>query len=392
MNLYLFSTVLSDQTVDELLLMRDGSAVNIGNIYPRLLDFCCNKAYTKHTVREYIIRLILQQLPKNLDQEIVSPYLYSDINSLYEHFYNTDWEELCEEQRLLSLPVAEKQAVLADLNYGKWVSDMVNSQSAHELCGLISEFSRKYLNADEAMYKAFKWEGKLCGVESPDSISFDNLYGLGFQKESLIQNTKAFAQGKTANDALLIGASGSGKSSCVKAALNMFSYTDLKLVEVPKSQLIDLPFIMEHLSKMKCRYIIFIDDLSFEHTDQSYLALKIALDGQIAKRPDNVVIYATSNLRHLVKETWKDRGEGDIHENDTLYEKHSLSERFGIRLYYQPLLQKEYLGVIKLLLEENSIQYTEQLGKEAVAWAGLNNGRSGRTAKQFVKNYLATSL
>lgn len=247
-------------------------------------------------------------------------------------------------------------------------------------------------------YLAFKWDelSGITGVDNPHKIELDNIIGYSYQKEALIKNTKAFVDGKVANNILLEGARGTGKSSLVKALLHHFHKDGLRLIEVNKLQFLDLNKIMSQLSKMSKPFILFLDDISFEDTELEYKQMKSILDGGIEARPKNVVIYATSNRRHLVKEKWEDAPDlshkGDIHSNDSINEKLSLSDRFGITLTFVKPSQKEYLEIVYAIAKQQGLTLPqEQLKAEAIKWELNQNGRSGRTAEQFINN-LATLL
>lgn len=392
MDCYLFPGLGSDETLVRLNAMRDGGEPCRG-LYHALFEFVCRDAYTEETVREYVVRLMLRSFPACWREGVMLPYLEQDARTVYDLFFRPDWNGLCLNAGLLPFPRlsgGESRAVTGEAAYREALALMVNADSPETLCGYIAEFFRRYGSEDEAMYRAFSWDGELTGVPDPDPIAFEDLCGLEYQKNAVIANTEAFTGGLSANDMLLVGGSGTGKSSCVKAALNRFANCGLRLVELRRDDLTRLPALLERLSRQRLRYVVFLDDLSFENSDESYLALKNALDGQAAKRPENVLIYATSNRRRIVRESWKDRDAGDdIHENDTINEKFSLSERFGIRLYFPPLTQDEYFDIVRSALEARGAAFTEEIAKRAAAWAIENNGRSGRSAKQFACHYLS---
>ena len=216
--------------------------------------------------------------------------------------------------------------------------------------------------------------------------------GYDHQKTQLTGNTEAFVDGKPANNVLLVGARGTGKSSSVKALANEYFSKGLRLLQITKPQLKNLPEIMETLrSYASKRFIIFLDDLSFEETDPEYKYLKSAIEGGVEARPDNVLIYATSNRRHLIRETWRDRvdGQDELYRDDSVNETISLSDRFGLIIYYYAPNQAEYLEIIRHMLKKQNIELEDdQLRVEGLRWEMTHSGRSGRTAQQFVINYL----
>lgn len=242
-------------------------------------------------------------------------------------------------------------------------------------------------------FSSFYWseKGGIKGIESPDPITFDELIGYKEQKETLIQNTEAFVNGKAANNVLLFGDRGTGKSSSVKALVNKYADRGLRLLEVSKYQICYIPEMIKVVKNHKHRVILFIDDLSFEENETDYKYLKSVIEGRAEAKPDNVVIYATSNRRHLIKETWSDRNNGseEIHGSDSVQEKLSLADRFGITITYLSPGQEEYLKIVEALAEKNNISLPkEELRQKAIQWELWYNGRSGRTATQFIKNVL----
>jgi len=394
MNLYLFPGFLQNPMVEGLLRFQSetvGAALDGYYQASRELLRHCGSFFTRHSVKEYCIRLLLDDACAAgllASGAKADDYLLADLEQL-AGLIAYDWDGLCEKYSVLPFPVGAGAASESD--YSVRIQKMVDASSPHDLAQRIAAFFTCYGDSQEAKYAAFRWKGwNMEGIHSPDRITFEQLGGLEFQKKTLMDNTRSFLNGAPANDILLVGGSGTGKSSCVKATLSHFAKEGLKLVEVPKEEVGGLPKLMEVLAKKKRKYIVFIDDLSFENPDVSYMALKVALDGQIQQRPAHMLIYATSNRRHLIRETWSDRdSEQDIHENDTLHEKMSLSERFGIHLYFSILSQKEYFDIIALLLAQHNVPFTDEVGRLAAAWAITYNGRSGRTAKQFVVGYLA---
>ncbi len=242
---------------------------------------------------------------------------------------------------------------------------------------------------------AFKWSdasNSLIGIEDIDPITLSTLTGYDDERASIVKNTQQFLRGYPANNILLYGDRGTGKSSTVKALLNEFWVQGLRLVEVSKDQLGRLPLVLEALRPHNKRFIIFVDDLSFDDGDAGYLGLKVILEGSLESKPENVLIYATSNRRHLIKEHFSDRnagtitkGDDEIRTMDTLQEKLSLSDRFGITVIFPSPGQKLYLEIVRHLAAQKGLTIEDAvLQKQALQWALLHNGFSGRTAKQFV--------
>lgn len=259
----------------------------------------------------------------------------------------------------------------------------------------IIEFYRQYGTGIFGEYRAFVWEndegdGYLRGIVSPDPVTLKDLVGYESQKETIIENTEQFLKGYPANNLLLYGQRGTGKSSTVKAIINEYFTEGLRLIEVDKDKLVDFTKIIRMLKNKNLKFIIFVDDLVFEEGDESYSALKTILEGGVENRSNNILIYATTNRKHLVKETFSERGD-EIHEMDSVEEKLSLSDRFGITVSFYSPDQKEYLKIVDGLAEARNINTdVEYLHAEALKWVRWHNARSPRTAKQFINWFEAT--
>jgi len=247
---------------------------------------------------------------------------------------------------------------------------------------------------------AFRWSDKqkvpggFTPIMSPHLIPFDSLENIETQKQRIYQNTLQFVQNLPANNILLSGARGTGKSSLIKACLHRFHDNGLRLIEVNKEHLDELPEIVEQIRHRQERFIIFCDDLSFEDGDLHYQGLKTVLDGSTSGLSDNVLIYATSNRRHMVTEYMSDNlnttrsQNGEIRPSDSVEEKISLSERFGIALHFYNFTQDEYLLAVSAWMSKyNYSTDDETVRKEAIQWATQRGGRSGRIAYQFVRDY-----
>ena len=247
---------------------------------------------------------------------------------------------------------------------------------------------------------AFRWRkrngiGSLQVVRQVATIALSDLQNIGPQKEQIEQNTLQFVSGRPANNVLLTGARGTGKSSLIKACLNQFAAQGLRLIEVDKEDLADLADIVDLIAGRPERFIIFCDDLSFEEGEHGYKALKVALDGSIAAQSDNVLIYATSNRRHLMPErmsdnaTYRNDETGDLHPGETVEEKISLSERFGLWVSFYPFKQDDYLAIAGHWLVHFGCSPEQVLAArgDALRWALQRGSRSGRVAWQFARDY-----
>lgn len=247
---------------------------------------------------------------------------------------------------------------------------------------------------------AFQWRrppggaGYLQAVEHPHGIRLADLQGIDTQKRNLARNTRQFVAGLPANSALLWGARGTGKSSLIKALLNEYADEGLRLVEVEKDHLTDLPDLVAQLGDRAERFLIFCDDLSFEAGDPSYKALKVILDGSIHATPRNVLVYATSNRRHLMPETMQDNQqarvvEGELHPGEAIDEKVALSDRFGLWVSFYPFDQETFLHIVFYWLERLDVNVPDRdaVRSEALRWALARGVRSGRSAWQFAQDW-----
>lgn len=251
---------------------------------------------------------------------------------------------------------------------------------------------------DESVH-AYRWRSSggrryLEPIRRTHDISVEDLVAIDRQIAVIDANTRQFVAGLPRNNVLMWGARGTGKSSLVKAMLNRYAAQRLRLIEIDAHELIDLPMVVEPLASRPERFILFVDDLSFDADDASYRTLKAALDGSIAVAPENVVIYATSNRRHLVPEQMIDNEharlvDGEIHHGEAVEEKISLSERFGVWLSFHPFSQDQYLEAVSHWLCSHGIDsMTEDCRRDALKWALTRGNRSGRIAAQFVMDYI----
>ena len=245
---------------------------------------------------------------------------------------------------------------------------------------------------------AWRWRrqdgrpGRLQQITRFHPITLADLHHIEFQKAEMARNTRQFLAGLPANNALLWGPRGTGKSSLVKALLNAYAQDGLRLIEVERQHLIDLPEIIDLIDGKPGRYVVFCDDLSFDAQDPTYRALKVVLDGSVLATPDNVIIYATSNRRHLVPESLRDNLDakpidGEIHQGEAVEERISLSERFGLWLSFHPFRQDDYLDIVRHWLAALGVADTEDVRRAALQWALLHGSRSGRAAQQFARDW-----
>ncbi|MEM9118994.1 MAG: ATP-binding protein [Cyanobacteria bacterium P01_F01_bin.56] len=239
-------------------------------------------------------------------------------------------------------------------------------------------------------YQVFRWQAEgLVGVPHPDPVQLANLAAYDEPRQRLVQNTEFLLQGYPALHVLLYGSRGSGKSSLVKALVNEYGDRGLRLIQIDKASMTALPAIAERVRDLPQKFIIFVDDLSFEEDDDAFKALKVVLEGNVTARAQNVVVYATSNRRHLVREYFADRprpsDQDEIQSWDTVQEKLSFSDRFGLTLTFEAPDQKTYLAIVRHLAAQAQLAIDDDaLQARALQWATRHNGRSGRTARQFI--------
>lgn len=245
-----------------------------------------------------------------------------------------------------------------------------------------------------ALNCGFRWDSykrRIVPAVPLENIMLHDIIGCEDQKKIITENTEAFLSGLPANNVLLYGDGGTGKSSTIKAVLNHYAYRGLRMIEVYKHQISDLETILDAVKRRNYKFILFMDDLSFEPSEVEYKFLKAFIEGGLEKRPDNVLIYATSNRRHIIKETWGDRADkdDDMHESETMQEKMSLVDRFGILVRYMSPEQKEYLHIARTLAAEYGVEADgEEFELGAIRWELKHGGFSGRSARQYVE-YLA---
>ena len=272
---------------------------------------------------------------------------------------------------------------------------ILRAKTAGAAAKALLDHYKKWGSGMLARYTAFRIGagGTLIGIADFPVFKWDDLLGYEDQKYKLLTNTRNFMEGRPANNVLLTGARGTGKSTGVKALAAMFAADGLRLIQITRDQLELVAPVLEKLSQIRSkRFILFFDDLSFDEGESSYKYLKSAIDGSVTAQPDNVLIYATSNRRHLLKETWSDRNdalEAEVYRQDSANESISLSDRFGLILHYSMPSQEEYLQIIDHELRKAGVRLSpEELRLEGLRWEMEHSGRNGRIANQFVKWYL----
>ncbi len=277
---------------------------------------------------------------------------------------------------------------------------LAESENIEEFKAVLTQFYKEFGVGKFGLHKAFRIEHTELGAEIVPitkiaHVHLDDLVGYEMAKKKLIENTEAFVKGKKANNCLLFGDAGTGKSTSIKAILNQYYDQGLRMIEVYKHQFQDLNDVIAQIKNRNYKFIIYMDDLSFEEFEIEYKYLKAVIEGGLEKKPDNVLIYATSNRRHLIKETFKDKEDRDeeLHTNDTVQEKLSLVARFGVTIFFGKPDKKQFQEIVRQLASRTELEITEEeLMLEANKWELSHGGMSGRAAQQFVDYLLGTRL
>lgn len=358
---------------------------NSDNTYTKIVE---KRGQVEGTINEFFVN----------DMKILS-YLFNYNTSLLDESLNVNY---------MSMITKYKSEFNGNI-FNKRISDNINAlakelddckEDIEKFCSRINEFYKANGAGKFGLYKAFRINEKdnskniaiIEPITSIEHIKLDDLVGYELQKKKLIENTEAFIMGKQSNNVLLFGDSGTGKSSSVKAILNQYYDDGLRMIEVYKHQFSLLANVIEQIKDSNYKFIIFMDDLSFEEYEIEYKYLKAIIEGGLAKKPDNVLMYATSNRRHLVREKWSDKEERreDLHASDTVEEKLSLVARFGVSIFFVAPNKKEYQKIVETLAKKHNINMPlEELFLEANKWELSHGGISGRMAKQFINHLLS---
>lgn len=397
-SLIFYRNIMKDPVIESLLTLLSGIIENADHY--SLVNKChilLNLLFQAgHSYQEHLIDLILhdenpfsRKAEMEAFQDIDELLLKAVSRDLYnlQKIYKLDFNEL-EKTIEIDTPapaiweMSKKSGIAAIFeNCSDW-SNLPEELAAHyaeKSCGLVSRF------------RALRWDKQkgLVGINCPDPVKLEDLIGCETQKEVLCSNTLSFLEGYPANNVLLYGDRGTGKSSMVKALLNEYHDRELRLLELGRDNLSYIQEIVSLLRQYCLRFILFIDDLSFEDFETGYKDLKAVMEGSLEVQPANVLVYATSNRRHLVKELFSDRGKHseEIHTGDSLQEKLSLADRFGISITFPSPRQQTYLDIVESLAERQNIDMDrELLRRKALEWERIHHGPSGRTARQFVNS------
>ncbi len=344
----------------------------------------------------------------NIDGSI-NDLVTSDFKILRE-YYNYDLSKLIDTFGIESIALidnyipVEHSKKMFNMHIRGRICDLVQkldeAKSEIGFKNTITNFYKEYGVGKIGLHKAFRINdntGEIIPISNIATVSIDDLVGYDIPKKQLLDNTKAFVEGRKANNCLLYGDAGTGKSTCIKAIVNQFYEQGLRIIEVYKHQFKYLNDIISEIKNRNYRFIIYLDDLSFEEFEIEYKYLKAIIEGSLEKKPNNVLIYATSNRRHLIKETFDDRqglelGSREINTTESMQEKMSLASRFGESIFFGVPTRVEFLEIVKTLAKRNNINMDEEeLCFKANQWELYHADQSGRTAQQFIDHLLATS-
>ena len=388
---------------------KDEIITRIYNQIKRILEVSTDYAFDKNLWHNYLTYLLItNENPFSLTCEKVGASV-GTVNSFakndfkqFKALFDYDFKPMEEELGIDCFTKIENYQAIGkpELMYNKNVSEKVrdlsekleSTKDEEEFFDHVTQFYKDYGVGMFGLNKAFRISDNNGKVEF-QAIMLDDLVGYEIQKKKLVDNTEAFVQGRKSNNCLLFGDSGTGKSTSIKAIVNEYYDQGLRMIEIYKHQFKDLSNVIAMIKNRNYKFIIYMDDLSFEEFEIEYKFLKAVIEGGVETKPENILIYATSNRRHLIKETWNDRSDVQVdngmHKSDTMEEKLSLVHRFGVTINYSKPTQKEYFDIAIELCRRLGVELSDdEIKAEANKWELSHGGISGRTAQQFA-NYLA---
>ncbi len=406
---------LHTHSEEEQIAIKNRLRTDVYRQVKRLLEVATDYGFDKNLWHNYLaFLLITNENPFSITCEKVGAndgsvnYFAQNDFAAYKELFDYDFSEIEREldvdcfSRLSDYKAIGKK----ELMYNKNVSEKVQAlsleleaaKSGQDIFNSVTNFYKRYGVGMFGLNKAFRLKEsdssdvEIQPINNMDKVMLDDLIGYEIQKKKLVDNTKAFVEGKKANNVLLFGDSGTGKSTSIKAIVNEFYEDGLRMIEIYKHQFKHLSNVIAQIKNRNYKFIIYMDDLSFEEFEIEYKFLKAVIEGGVETRPDNILIYATSNRRHLIRETWNDRNDmehsDDMHRSDTIEEKLSLANRFGVTINYSKPSQKEYFHIVEELAKKSGLDIpADELKAEANKWELSHGGISGRTAQQFI-NYL----
>jgi len=383
----------------------------------RLLEVATAYGFDKNLWHNYLtFLLITNENPFSITCEkvgakdgSVNAFAKNDFKA-YKNLFDYDFGRIEEELGIdcFSMISDYKAIEKKELMYNKNVSEKVRALSGQlaaaadedEFFSCVTGFYKDYGVGMFGLNKAFRIDGSgekgidFHPINNMEKVMLDDLVGYEIQKRELAENTEAFVEGRKANNVLLFGDSGTGKSTSVKAVVNEYYDRGLRMIEIYKHQFKDLSAVISQIKNRNYRFIIYMDDLSFEEFEIEYKFLKAVIEGGVETKPENILIYATSNRRHLIRETWNDRADmetdQELHRSDTMEEKLSLVNRFGVTIYFSKPSRKEFDNIVLELARKNGINLPQDvLRAESNKWELSHGGVSGRTAQQFI-NHLSS--
>ncbi len=411
-SLLVYRNIINDDIIQDLKniceLMSSNKMVDLSTLRACYFDMCSrlitkaeHHSFSGNILRDYIMYLFFYD--ENIYTLQCEKYNEKVRTSLYNAVLN-DVQIMTELMEFDMTEVSELFGKVFDIEHYRAINKrtrkyeelFLKCSDLEDKAAAMGEHYSKYGCGQLAEYKMFRWDNEkgIVGISNIDTITFDDLIGYEAQRKELVENTEAFLNGYSANNVLLVGSRGTGKSSSVKALANEYFEQGLRLLEISKEQIIQFPNILKYIAKRGKKFIIFLDDLSFDNFEVEYKYMKSLLEGSTEKKPDNVLFYATSNRRHIIQENWSDRGGNpneEVHAADSLNEKISLSDRFGLTLTYDKPSQQQYLQMVEAIAVKEGLEYNEEMQKAAIAWELSQKGRSGRTARQFINSYSYTS-
>ena len=387
---------------------KDEIITRIYNQIKRILEVSTDYAFDKNLWHNYLTYLLItNENPFSLTCEKVGASV-GTVNSFakndfkqFKALFDYDFKPMEEELGIDCFTKIENYQAIGkpELMYNKNLSEKLESaKDEEEFFDHVTQFYKDYGVGMFGLNKAFRISdnnGKVefQAINNMEKVMLDDLVGYEIQKKKLVDNTEAFVQGRKSNNCLLFGDSGTGKSTSIKAIVNEYYDQGLRMIEIYKHQFKDLSNVIAMIKNRNYKFIIYMDDLSFEEFEIEYKFLKAVIEGGVETKPENILIYATSNRRHLIKETWNDRSDVQVdngmHKSDTMEEKLSLVHRFGVTINYSKPTQKEYFDIAIELCRRLGVELSDdEIKAEANKWELSHGGISGRTAQQF-SNYLA---
>ena len=363
-----------------------------------LIDFALRHHYTGNIVQKYLAYMLLyNENPFSISCENNGEMLGNhkiillDFKEFYDLF-NDSYKDVLFNENILNFDIIRNEEEYYDTEVQSVVNDfcieLKKAKSVEAFYDTTISYYRQYGVGEFAFHKAFRIsdDGDLIPVKNVLNVSFDDIIGYDWQKKKLIDNTNMFCKGLPSNNVLLYGDAGTGKSTSIKAVLNTFFKQGLRMIEVYKHQMNDVANLIATFKKRHYKFVIYMDDLSFEENEVEYKQLKSIIEGGLEAKPSNVLVYATSNRRHIISETTSDNLGNDLHRKETEAEKLSLSNRFGLQIFYSSLSNIEFKNMVLELAKKYNINEKEDvLLQKANQWEIRYGNLSGRTAEQFVK-------